>query len=159
MLGPDVLVAPILEPGVTERRVYLPEGAWTEFWTGTSTNYGWVTAIAPTDVIPVYVRGGSCIPLWMPDTVELGAAVGLPGEGPGQLVLMVAPGEGQSVLVDPISGRTWSTDVGVDDDTLVITAVGAPDGVTLWLRYGSGQARFVALMKGDSSVRLELEER
>ena len=68
---------------------------------------GWITARAPVDVIPVYLRGGSCIPLWMPDAVDLGAAVGLPGEGRGRLVLMVTPGQGETELVDPVSSRPW----------------------------------------------------
>lgn len=29
MLGPDLLVAPVLDPGIHERRVLLPEGSWT----------------------------------------------------------------------------------------------------------------------------------
>jgi len=152
MLGPDVLIAPILEPGATERRVYLPKGEWADLWTGMSTTAGWVTAPTPPDAIPVYIRGGSCIPLWMPEVVELGAPVGLPGEGPGHLVLMVAAGESQSDLVDPISGRTWSVKVVADDDALVVTAIGAPETVTVWLRDGSGQERLVPISQGDSSL-------
>jgi alpha-glucosidase (family GH31 glycosyl hydrolase) len=152
MLGPDVLVAPILEPGATERRVYLPEGEWADLWTGMPTTGGWITAIAPADAIPAYIRGGSCIPLWMPEVVELGASVGLPGEGPGRLVLMVAPGQGQSTLTDPISGRTWSVKVAADGDALVVTAIGAPEAVTLWLRDDSDQERLVPLSPGDSSL-------
>ncbi len=32
MFGPDLLAAPMLEPGVTERELYLPGGRWVEFW-------------------------------------------------------------------------------------------------------------------------------
>ena len=35
MFGPDILVAPVHEPGVTYRNVYLPRAAsWYDFWTG-----------------------------------------------------------------------------------------------------------------------------
>src|SRR5262249_2171656 len=31
--GRDVLVAPVVEKGATERKLYLPQGAWYDFWT------------------------------------------------------------------------------------------------------------------------------
>lgn len=35
MFGPDILVAPVVEEGQRQRRVYLPAGAsWTDAWTG-----------------------------------------------------------------------------------------------------------------------------
>lgn len=60
MFGPDLLVAPVMEAGMTERRVYLPEGAsWTNAWTGEVFDGGrTVTVAAPLDVIPVMVRNG-----------------------------------------------------------------------------------------------------
>ncbi|MBE6938790.1 MAG: glycoside hydrolase family 31 protein [Ruminococcaceae bacterium] len=59
--GDDLLVAPVLEPGVSEREVYLPAGsAWIEAATGRRFEGGQtVTAAAPIDVIPVFVREGS----------------------------------------------------------------------------------------------------
>ncbi|MGN0507232.1 MAG: TIM-barrel domain-containing protein [Lachnospiraceae bacterium] len=60
MFGPDLLVAPVMEEGVSERCVYLPEGEnWTESYTGKQYTGGQtVTAEAPLSVIPVFVRGG-----------------------------------------------------------------------------------------------------
>ena len=60
MFGPDLLVAPVMEEGVSERPVYLPEGErWVESYTGLSYEGGrTVMAAAPIDVIPVFVRGG-----------------------------------------------------------------------------------------------------
>ncbi len=34
LLGPDLLVAPVLEPGTTARQVYLPAGDWYDWHTG-----------------------------------------------------------------------------------------------------------------------------
>lgn len=58
MFGKDVLVAPVMEAGVTDREVYLPEGAeWTEVFTGKKWEGGQtVSAYAPIDIIPVFTR-------------------------------------------------------------------------------------------------------
>ena len=59
MFGPDLLVAPVMEEGVSERTVYLPKGEiWTECYTGKKYEGGQVvTAQAPIDIIPVFTRG------------------------------------------------------------------------------------------------------
>lgn len=58
--GDDVLVAPVLTEGAREREVYLPDGsAWIDAWTGAEVPGGqWVTAPAPLEIIPVYLRKG-----------------------------------------------------------------------------------------------------
>ena len=63
LFGPDVLVAPVTSRGARERDVYLPEGAsWVDAWTGEPVKKkGWVTAAAPLDRIPVYLRQGGAL--------------------------------------------------------------------------------------------------
>ena len=70
MFGQAFLVAPVLEDGVGEnrtvqRQVYLPQGAtWFDFWTGETFAGGrTVTKAAPIDIIPVYVKAGSIVPM------------------------------------------------------------------------------------------------
>jgi alpha-D-xyloside xylohydrolase len=60
MFGPDVLVAPVTVQGARERDVYLTAGAsWLDAWTGEPVKKtGWVTAAAPLQRIPVYLREG-----------------------------------------------------------------------------------------------------
>lgn len=60
MLGPDVLVAPVIALGARERAVYLPAGAdWLDAWTGEPVGEtGWISADAPLERIPVYLREG-----------------------------------------------------------------------------------------------------
>lgn len=60
MFGPDVLVAPILYEGMTERFVYLPEGkSWTDVNTGKTYEGGIaVKCDAPINVIPVFTTNG-----------------------------------------------------------------------------------------------------
>ena len=64
MIGSDLLVAPILRPGLTARLVYLPAGTWYDYWTGQKIPGGrMVHAEAPLEQVPLYVRGGAIIPM------------------------------------------------------------------------------------------------
>jgi alpha-D-xyloside xylohydrolase len=65
-LGPHFLVAPVVEPGATTRKVYLPSGDWVDYWRGTIYAGGQeVTIPAPLDGggPPVFARAGAVIPL------------------------------------------------------------------------------------------------
>jgi alpha-glucosidase (family GH31 glycosyl hydrolase) len=60
LLGDDLLVSPVTEPGVTEWSTYLPEGEWVDAWTGEQHAGGQVVSRAvPIEEIPVYVRSSS----------------------------------------------------------------------------------------------------
>jgi alpha-D-xyloside xylohydrolase len=65
MLGPDLLVAPVLEEGAQSRQVYLPSGStWTDAWTGDSLKGGqWLTVAAPLQRIPLFLRDGAQLPI------------------------------------------------------------------------------------------------
>lgn len=65
MYGPDLLVAPVVQPGATSRAVYLPSGAtWTDLVSGKVLDGGrWVTVEAPIETIPVLSRDGRRIEL------------------------------------------------------------------------------------------------
>jgi alpha-D-xyloside xylohydrolase len=63
MFGPALLVAPITQYQQRERSVFLPAAAqWYDYWTGKPAASGIVTAPAPYDQIPIFVRAGSIIP-------------------------------------------------------------------------------------------------
>lgn len=65
MFGPAFLVAPVTEQGRESREVYLPAGSeWYNYWTNEKLAGGQtVTVAAPIDVIPLFVRAGSIVPL------------------------------------------------------------------------------------------------
>jgi alpha-glucosidase len=65
MLGPSLLVASVVEPGATARRVRLPRGAdWFDFWSGQRHAGGATVELpAPLGQPPLLVRAGSAIPL------------------------------------------------------------------------------------------------
>ncbi len=65
LFGPDLLVAPVVEPGTTARQVYLPEGEWHDWHTGERIDgQRFVGAATPMERIPMFARGGSVIPMW-----------------------------------------------------------------------------------------------
>jgi alpha-glucosidase (family GH31 glycosyl hydrolase) len=63
LLGDSLLVAPVIEQGAVNRKLYLPKGDWVNYWTGDHLTGGTdVTVPAPLDRIPVFVRAGSILP-------------------------------------------------------------------------------------------------
>jgi alpha-glucosidase len=63
MVGDDLLLAPILSPGITNRLVYLPRGTWYDYWTNKKYSGGTMIRVdAPLETVPMFVRGGAIIP-------------------------------------------------------------------------------------------------
>ncbi len=64
LLGNSLLIAPIIREGMTSRNVILPSGCWYDFWDEKFHTGGkMIQAKAPLDTMPIYVRGGSILPL------------------------------------------------------------------------------------------------
>ncbi|PPR04952.1 hypothetical protein CVT24_010410 [Panaeolus cyanescens] len=63
MLGPNLLVAPVLVPLGEESEYYIPAGIWTNFFHPERTIQGpvWVKEQVPLDELPVWVRPGSVL--------------------------------------------------------------------------------------------------
>lgn len=63
MVGENLLIAPVVEQGVTQKLVYLPEGSWYDYWTGELLNgKQYLIRPAALDVCPIYVKAGSILP-------------------------------------------------------------------------------------------------
>jgi hypothetical protein len=125
LLGDALLVAPVVEPGVTERRVRLPDhpGGWYDFWTGAAVaGGGTVTAAAPLGRAPVFVAAGTILPLGPERSEET-----------GDLVLRVYPG--------PDGARLFL----YDDDG---DSVPAPEGIALITAAVDRDDRFTAARRG-----------
>jgi len=57
LLGESLLVAPVVEEGATERRLYLPQGEWFHVFTGERyEGPSWLTVEAPIGSPPVFSR-------------------------------------------------------------------------------------------------------
>ena len=65
LFGSDLLVAPILEADMSDRRVYLPAGVeWRNAWTDQTYPGGqWIIAEAPLERIPLFLHGNSHLPI------------------------------------------------------------------------------------------------
>ena len=59
LLGSELLVAPVVEPGAGARRLWLPEGDWVHLWSGERFTGGWVEVPAPLGEPPVFFRFAS----------------------------------------------------------------------------------------------------
>lgn len=63
MVGPEMLVVPVLDPGRRRVEAYLPQGRWVHLWTGNRYGSdacgGWETVDAPLGYPAVFYREGS----------------------------------------------------------------------------------------------------
>ena len=143
MFGQHLLVAPITshstQKGLSELDVWLPEGTWTDFFTGDIYEIGeggrTFTAVRPLDSIPVFVRSGS--------VVVLSNDKGNSTENPQSLEARIYNGNGEYSLYEDKdsaqafthftlhrNGDTQSVTVSVDGDYSVI-----PPARELTLRF------------------------
>ncbi|WP_296667478.1 TIM-barrel domain-containing protein, partial [Demequina sp.] len=94
LMGPHLLVAPVVEPGVVSRSVYLPHGEWFDWHTDLLVEGGRRLDVeAPPERIPLFVRAGAVIPMW-PDVPASTA-----GHYPQRIDLHIfVPKDGETVL-------------------------------------------------------------
>jgi alpha-glucosidase len=105
LLGPHLLVCPVLHKGARERLVWLPPGSWYDYHEHTSLEGGVsVVAPAPLERVPLFVAAGAVIPVAVPmqSTADWDA---------GTLILEVWTGA-------DTSGR-WLEDDGLSDQVPV----------------------------------------
>ncbi|HYP47320.1 MAG TPA: TIM-barrel domain-containing protein [Thermoleophilaceae bacterium] len=116
LFGPDLLAAPVLEPGASERSLYLPRGRWIDLWR--SARYRErdgslalrsarvlrggrrVSLPAPLAELPLLVRAGALIPLLPPDVDTLSSY------GKGADTVSLSEREGARALLAFPRGRS-----------------------------------------------------
>lgn len=106
LLGEFLLVAPITKANCDQRTVYLPQGEWFDYWTDEKiVGATHITARAPLEVMPLYVRAGAVIPT--------GPELNYADEKPlSPLTLDVYAGEGEFTLYED-DGHTFEYESGV----------------------------------------------
>ena len=97
LFGNDMLVAPIFtEDG--QRRVYLPAGEWTDWWTKARiTGNRWIEVQADIETLPLYLREGALVPM--------GPVMNYVGEKPTEAIdlhVSLFTGDGHHRFVVPI---------------------------------------------------------
>ncbi len=61
--GDKILICPVMQPGQTSRKVYLPKGKWYNFWTNEMADGGQEVMVpTPLETIPIFIKAGSIIP-------------------------------------------------------------------------------------------------
>jgi alpha-glucosidase/alpha-D-xyloside xylohydrolase len=100
--GRDILVAPVVEKNATSRNVYLPRGAWFDFWTGERIDGGReISRAVDLTILPLYVRAGAIIPMG-----PLKQYTSEPVDGP--LELTVYPGADGSLDLFEDDGHSFN---------------------------------------------------
>jgi alpha-glucosidase len=60
--GDQLLVCPVTEKGAKTRTLYLPEGEWTDYWSGERyTGKKYIITKTPLDKLPIFVKAGAII--------------------------------------------------------------------------------------------------
>ena len=134
MLGPNLLVAPVVEGGVTGREVALPAGDWYDYTTEAPAASGWFDA-APGE-ISVFVPRGAVIPRYLaaPDTELDGAGGAVTGHADADAAREIVVWGGAGAFVEADGTR--------------YDATGAPTGageVTQTLASGTIEAAGIRL--------------
>lgn len=106
IFGPSLLINPVVTPNARNRSLYLPhEPAWIDFWTGQRVTGGQtITADAPLEKIPVYVKAGSILPL--------GPVMQYATEAKGPIELRIYPGRDASFVLYDDEGDNYNYEKG-----------------------------------------------
>lgn len=99
--GRDLLVSPVVEKGATSRRLYLPRGAWFDFWTEARLEGGReIDRVVDLETMPLHVRAGTVLPLG-PVKQFVDQTVDAP------LTLLIYPGADGSSSIYEDDGRSF----------------------------------------------------
>jgi alpha-D-xyloside xylohydrolase len=128
LLGSDLLVAPLLETGMTGRAVYLPPGKWIDYQTAKVYAGGWQQIAAGALPVVVLVRDGAVLPhaklaqttsqidwsalelvVYADGASEAKGLVALPGDGALQRLSLLRKGGAFALANDPLVGKVrWT---------------------------------------------------
>lgn len=130
LFGDNFLVAPILD-STNERRVYLPRGIWTDYWTSEKlAGERWISVKAPLDILPLYVRENSIIPMGVDQSF-------VDEKSNSPITLMLYPA---------VNGQTT---IALSDDTVITMTV---TGKMVQLDISESDLEFTPQLVGDYTL-------
>lgn len=135
LLGPQLLVAPVVDEGTSARELWLPPGSWYPLFGGARVDGGRVLSVsAALGEIPVFAKEGTVLPL-LPPTV--------------QSVLPAPPDDAREVWVFPAEGARFVERDGTVWAVDAAAVVGPPkEGATLLAPCASAAERGCYLVEG-----------
>jgi alpha-glucosidase (family GH31 glycosyl hydrolase) len=141
LAGEAFLVAPVYDDRVVRDGIYLPAGKWTDYWTG-EQHQGPVRLHdypAPLDRLPLFVRGGSIIPMWPEGTLSWTT------RDPGQLDLDIYPdGHSTFTLYEDDGVTRRYADGEYSEQTFTVDATGGE----VQLTFGAVTGRYMGQPAG-----------
>jgi len=136
-IGDNLLVAPVVTEGATERDVVIPPGRWYGFFDSQVYEGGeagqLISAAAPIGEIPVFARSGSILPL-LDESVMTSYRSDEPGvtdDGDLAHVVDLVVFHGEEAFVELVDGRAWTwageTDEGLSNGDVTLEGVVLPE--------------------------------
>jgi len=127
LLGPSLLVAPVVTAGATARDVHLPPGDWFSWWGGAAvTGPTTMTVPAPIGTPPLYVLAGSLLPLLPPGIDTL-----VPSNDPSTVSLSALAGHDAAAAWVHGNAQTTCLDgsvLSITDDAQGVLVTWSPAG-------------------------------
>jgi alpha-glucosidase len=171
LCGDALLVAPVTRPGVEYRHVYLPEGSWFHFWTGTRVDGPAHSLVhAPLGQPAIYVRANTAVPLW-PEMNYVGqheadplTFVVYPSQGNGSATSYEDAGDGYEHVNGVYARRVITCEVEAGNIRVVVgkqegTFVPARKHIRLELREIASEPSAVQAGKAAAAWRYDPEQR
>jgi alpha-glucosidase (family GH31 glycosyl hydrolase) len=162
LLGPSLLVAPVITEGATSRQVHLPPGSWFSWWGGAAVaGPTTMTVQAPIGTPPLYVLAGALLPLLPPGIDTL-----VPSNDPSTVSLSALAGQDAASAWVRGAARATCLDgstVSVTDDATGVLVTWAPSGtgsvmtMTLDLSQRSGTTSALTALNVVSGASLTEE--
>lgn len=157
LLGPDLLIAPVFQPGQRCRTLYLPKGSWwpLERTSGSLSGPGYREVDAPLEHLPIFIRAGAVIPRYKTVPQHL------KGPTPKEWQLDIYPGDTHRRLVFEESDFTFSIDYRCENGSGRLIISPAPinfsvrliDRAPTFMRAGGG----AALRPGSSGANFTID--
>ena len=150
MFGTELLVAPVTSPGdekgLARTKVWLPEGKWTDIFTGDVYEGGrWVDTVRFMESIPVFAKAGAIVPLDARKNTNSIAE-------PDKLKVMVFNGNGAYTLREDGGETRFASKAEEGKQTLAFVADEGTVGRRVTLEFRNVQDGEVTVLAGGAPI-------